>query len=80
MLYYLVIFINQKLRQPRNDASYGVFLKGNGKGKFVSFPPHESGLFVRGDVKNAAIIKTANGIKKRIVFGKNNDEVQFVEF
>tara|TARA_B100001175_G_scaffold314587_1_gene324251 strand:+ start:3007 stop:6417 length:3411 start_codon:yes stop_codon:yes gene_type:complete len=69
-----------EVETPRNDASYGVFLKGNGKGKFVSFPPHESGLFVRGDVKNAAIIKTANGIKKRIVFGKNNDEVQFVEF
>ena len=69
-----------EVETPRNDASYGVFLKGNGKGKFVSFAPHESGLFVRGDVKNAAIIKTADELKRRIVFGKNNDEVQLVEY
>ena len=69
-----------EVETPRNDASFGVFLKGNGKGQFESFPPHESGLFVRGDVKNAAILKTANETKRRIVFGKNNDEIQFVEY
>ena len=69
-----------EVETPRNDAGYGVFLKGNGKGQFVSFAPNESGLFVKGDVKNAAILKTADGTKKRIVFGKNNDGIQLVEY
>ena len=69
-----------EVETPRNDASYGVFLKGNGKGQFDSFAPHESGLFVRGDVKNAAIIKTASKKNKRIVFGKNDGFTQFIEY
>ena len=69
-----------EVETPRNDASYGIFLEGNGKGQFTSRFPNESGLFVKGDVKNSGIINTASKKNKRIVFGKNNGVVQFVEY
>ncbi len=69
-----------EIETPRNDAGYGVFLRGNGKGQFTSPGPDESGLFVKGDVKNAAILSgTAKG-KKYIIFGKNDDHLQVVQY
>jgi hypothetical protein len=69
-----------EVETPRNDASYGVFLKGNGKGEFTTLYPNQSGLMVKGDVKNAGILRTKNGIGKRIVFAKNGEELQFIEY
>ena len=43
---------NSEVETPRNDAGYGLFLKGNGKGKFKSISPTQSGFFISGDVKN----------------------------
>ena len=53
-----------EVETPRNDASYGVLLLGNGKGKFMSLFPYESGLFVKGDVKQAAILNSPFALKK----------------
>ena len=64
----------------RIDAGYGVLMEGNGKGQFTSRLPNESGLFVKGDVKNAMIENTPFNDKKRIIFGKNDGVVQFVEY
>lgn len=69
-----------EVETPRNDAGYGVFLKGNGKGRFVTLYPNESGLLVRGDVKNAGILKSKSGIGQRIVFAKNGEELQFLGY
>ena len=69
-----------EVETPRNDAGYGVFLKGNGKGQFVTLYPNESGLLVRGDVKNAGILKSKSGIGQRIVFAKNGEELQFLGY
>tara|TARA_R110000868_G_scaffold78284_6_gene223612 strand:+ start:200 stop:3607 length:3408 start_codon:yes stop_codon:yes gene_type:complete len=69
-----------EVETPRNDASYGVLLKGNGKGQFSTLNPSASGLLVRGDVKNAGILKTKDGKVKRIVFAKNGDSLQFLEY
>ena len=33
------------------DASYGLFLKGNGKGMFKPIPPVQSGFILDGDIK-----------------------------
>jgi hypothetical protein len=68
-----------EIETPRNDAGYGVLLEGNGKGQFTSKIPYESGLFVKGDVKNAAMINTPFK-NKRMLFGKNDAAVQFVEY
>ena len=69
-----------EVETPRNDAGYGVFLKGNGQGQFSTLYPNESGLLVRGDVKNAGIINSNSGIGKRVVFAKNGDELQFLRY
>ncbi|MCM4151616.1 hypothetical protein DHD05_08445 [Arenibacter sp. N53] len=69
-----------EVETPRNDAGYGVFLKGNGKGRFSTLYPNNSGLLVRGDVKSAGILRTRNLNGKLVVFAKNSDKLQFVEY
>ena len=69
-----------EVETPRNDAGYGVLLEGNGRGGFTSRLPNKSGLFVKGDVKNAVIVNTPSKDRKRIIFGKNDGVVQFVEY
>lgn len=69
-----------EVETPRNDAGYGVFLEGNGKGGFISKFPYESGLFVKGDVKNAAVLNKSSENKRTIIFAKNDDKLQLVGF
>ncbi|WP_238987305.1 VCBS repeat-containing protein [Confluentibacter flavum] len=66
-----------EVETPRNDAGYGLFLKGNGKGGFQAVPVSKSGFFVPGDVKDMATIKV--GSKSYIIAAKNNDYLQFIE-
>jgi hypothetical protein len=69
-----------EVETPRNDAGYGAFLKGNGKGRFTTLYPNESGLLVRGDVKNAGILNSNGETGKKIVFAKNSGELQFLGY
>ena len=66
-----------EVETPRNDAGYGLFLKGNGKGGFEAVPASHSGFFVPGDVKGMAPIKTNN--ESYIIAAKNNDYLQFIK-
>ncbi len=66
-----------EVETPRNDAGYGLYLKGNGKGRFEHFPANKSGFFVPGDVKDMDVL-TVNGTKY-ILAVKNNDYVQSVK-
>ncbi len=43
-----------EVETPRNDASNGLFLKGDGKGGFKAFTSLKSGLYAPGDVKDMA--------------------------
>lgn len=45
----------------RYDASYGLVLKGDGKGNFSPLTPASSGLIIDGDVKDLKIISTPAG-------------------
>ncbi|WP_034255982.1 VCBS repeat-containing protein [Arenibacter latericius] len=65
-----------EVETPRNDASYGMYLEGDGKGNFKAIPTWESGLMVKGDVKNARTIMV-NG-KRHIILAKNDDRVEVV--
>ncbi|MFD2099081.1 VCBS repeat-containing protein [Flagellimonas iocasae] len=65
-----------EVETPRNDAGYGIFLKGDGKGGLIPTAASESGFFVPGDVKDMAMI-TAHG-KPYILVAKNNDYMQYV--
>jgi hypothetical protein len=58
----------------RNDASFGLVFKGDGKGNFISLPWSKSGLSVAGDVKSAIALNSAHG--SLFIFGKNNGRIQ----
>jgi enediyne biosynthesis protein E4 len=59
------------------DASYGVMLKGNGKGDFKAIKRTESGLYVRGAVRDMTLIRTNN--KTLLLAAKNNEQVEIKE-
>lgn len=66
-----------EVETPRNDASYGVFMKGNGKGGFNDLLPYESGLSIKGEIRNSAIIKCGED-QEAMVFAANGSFLQFV--
>lgn len=69
---------SSEVETPRNDASYGHFLKGNGKGGFKTITAIQSGLFVKGDVKDAALITVGN--KKSFLIARNNGPLALVSY
>lgn len=58
----------------RYDASYGLFLKGNGKGGFTKTDPLKSGFIIDGDVKDMVSIQTRKS--KLVVAGVNDAAVK----
>ncbi|SFZ93465.1 Repeat domain-containing protein [Flaviramulus basaltis] len=66
-----------EIETPRNDGSYGLYLKGNGDGTFKSVPPNKSGFFTPGDVKDMATIKVKDDTY--IISVKNDDYLQFTK-
>jgi len=66
-----------EVETPRNDAGFGLYLEGDGKGGFKAVPPTESGLYIPGDTKDLTFINIKD--KKYIIAAKNDDYVQFIE-
>ncbi|MEO7215874.1 VCBS repeat-containing protein, partial [Mucilaginibacter sp.] len=58
------------------DASYGLLLKGDGKGAFRAVAPQQSGILVKGAVRD--IMQIGAGSKTLLVFAKNNDQPAFL--
>ena len=59
----------------RYDASYGLYLKGNGKGNFTPISPAINGFIINGDAKDLKLIRTRK--KERIVLTAiNNDQLK----
>ncbi|MBS1507112.1 MAG: VCBS repeat-containing protein [Bacteroidetes bacterium] len=56
------------------DASLGLILLGDGKGKFNAIPPSESGFVVKGEIRSIRAVKTSG---KGIIFlaSRNNDKI-----
>ena len=67
---------NAEVETPRNDASFGLFLQGNGKGGFGAKTMLESGLKIVGDVRNMKLV-TRNS-QPHILVAKNNDRMQVI--
>lgn len=67
-----------EVETPRNDASIGVVLKGNGDGTFAHWPVNETGYFTPGDVKDIALLKQNN--KLLILVANNDAAMQVFEF
>jgi hypothetical protein len=66
-----------EVETPRNDASFGLYLTGDGHGKFTPLRPAQSGLFIKGDVKKAVVIELINE-GKCILYARNRAELLLV--
>ena len=56
------------------DASYGLLLKGDGKGGFKAVKADKSGFFVKGAVRDILTVKTAG--KNIVAVARNNDTIE----
>ena len=63
-------FFGFKPELGRMDASYGVFLRGDGALGFTTVPPRDSGFFVPGQTRRMALVATP---KRRLVVVARND-------
>lgn len=69
---------NVKPEVGRYDASYGICLKGLGKGEFKPLPPQKSGLFLEGEIRDFGLTEV-NG-QQLLMVVRNNNSLQFFEF
>jgi hypothetical protein len=73
----LVLGGNQTRMKPElgiNNASYGLTLRGLGNGAFKSMKAIESGVFVRGEVRQITSVETDQG--PLLLFVRNNDDLK----
>ncbi len=63
----------------RNDASIGLFLKGDGSHDFEPVSANKSGLFLKGEVREISIIHLGPHNAKGIIVAKNNGLVQILK-
>lgn len=68
---------NPEVETPRNDASFGLFLQGDGAGNFKAKTMLESGLKIVGDVRDMELL-SING-KNHILVAKNDDRMQLIK-
>lgn len=68
---------NSEVETPRNDASFGLFLQGNGAGDFSAKTMMESGLKIVGDVRDMEFL-SKNG-QQHILVAKNDDILQLLK-
>ena len=64
---------NVKPEVGQYDASYGTFLKGDGKGNFIVLPESKSGLILDGEIRDLETITIAG--KKYLLAARNNDSI-----
>ena len=60
------------------DGSYGCYLKGNGRGDFLTVKNSDSGFWVTGAVRDMAIITTAR--KSLVLVSINNQKLKVLTF
>jgi hypothetical protein len=61
--------------QGRYDASFGLMLKGNGKGAFTAVPPAHSGFLPENQVRDIKYLRTATG-EELVLVARNNLPLQ----
>ena len=66
-------FYGLKPQTGRFDAGYGTTLINDGKNHFTFLKPKETGLFVKGEARDIATIKSASG-DSYIIVGMNNEK------
>lgn len=58
----------------RQDANIGVVLKGDGQGEFSEIPQAQSGIRIKGEVRDVVSIKNSRN-QSLILVGRNNDSM-----
>jgi hypothetical protein len=69
-------FYPVNVQMGRYDASYGQLLKGDGKGRFTSIPPYQSGISILGETRVLKKI-TVSGKEFILAIRNNNTVVSF---
>jgi hypothetical protein len=72
-------FFGTRIRYGRYDANKGVLLMGDGHGHFKEVPNIQSGLYIKGEVKDITELKINSG-NKLMIFSLNNDEIKLYKF
>ena len=67
-----------EIETPRNDASTGLLLKGDGRGQFQPVSVTDSGFYAPNDAKDMKLIKV--GKKEIVLVANNNDVLQAIEY
>ena len=67
-------FYGVSMYQGRYDASYGLVLQNDGKGKFTSLSPIDSGFLLNGEIRDIRPVRTAQGLL--IVVARNGSGLQ----
>lgn len=67
-------FYGLKPEVGRFDANYGVTFLGNKKGWYDYITPNESGLFIKGEVRDSKEVVVGNS--KQIIIARNNESLQ----
>ncbi len=67
-----------EVETPRNDASIGLVLKGNGDGSFMPLSVQQTGYYTPGDVKDVKLLK--QGAKRLLLVANNDAPLQLLEF
>ncbi|HJQ10407.1 MAG TPA: hypothetical protein VJ840_05180, partial [Gemmatimonadaceae bacterium] len=60
----------------RYDASYGLLLRGDGKGNFAPVDMQQSGLEIDGQVRDMKVLRSAKG--RVIAVARNNDQLRIL--
>ncbi len=71
-------FFSAKPEVGRYDASYGLLLRGDGKGNFKAVKPKESGFYTYGEVRDISVINF--GANRMVLVARNNDTLQLFQF
>ncbi len=68
-----------EVETPRNDAGWGLFMRGDGNGDFFPIPMNESGLLIPGEVRHIRKLHLTDD-KELLVFARNNEQPIFVKW
>ncbi len=70
-------FFPYQVQYGKADASYGLLLKGDGKGNFYPVRNDKIGLYANGDVRDMVTLKSKDG--ELIIIAKNKDNIQVLK-
>jgi hypothetical protein len=71
-------FYGNQPSMGRDDASYGLFLRGNGQGTFAAVPSRNSGFSVFGEVRSISLLQSSEN--SFILVSRNNTTTRLFNY